>query len=98
AAHDGGCLEGVWLTLARQRAKQHPQDALPVFRRHIETAVDITKRDAYQHAVSLLTEVREYYERAGAAAEFAEYVQRLRAAHRRKRNFITALDTARLPA
>jgi hypothetical protein len=98
AAHDGGCLEGVWLTLARQRAKQHPQDALPVFRRHIETAVDITKRDAYQHAVSLLTEMREYYERAGAAAEFAEYVQRLRAAHRRKRNFIAALDTTRLPA
>ena len=97
AAHDGGCVEGVWLTLARQRAQQHPRDAIPVFCRHIEAAVDITKRDGYEHAVSLLTEVREYYERAGAFAEFAQYVQSLRAAHRRKRNFIAALDAARLP-
>jgi hypothetical protein len=36
AAHNGGCLEGVWLTLARQRAQQHPRDAIPVFCHQIE--------------------------------------------------------------
>ena len=97
AAHNGGCLEGVWLTLARQRAQQHPRDAIPVFCRQVETAVEVAKRDGYEHAVSLLTEVRECYERVGASAEFADYVRNLRAAHRRKRNFTAALDAARLP-
>ncbi|MGH3834900.1 MAG: DUF6880 family protein [Pseudonocardiaceae bacterium] len=95
AAHDGGCLEGVWLTLARQRAPQHPRDAIPVFCRQVEAAVEVAKRDGYEHAVSLLTEVSGCYERVGASAEFADYVRSLRAAHRRKRNFIAALDAAR---
>lgn len=47
--------------------------------------------------MNLLTEVRGCYERAGVSAEFAEYVRSLRAAHRRKRNFIAALDAAQLP-
>ena len=97
AARDGGCLEGVWLTLARQRAPQHPRDAIPVFCRQVEAAVSVAKRDGYEHAVSLLTEVSEYYEQDGASAEFADYVRSLRATHRRKRNFIAALDAARLP-
>lgn len=98
AAHDGGCLEGVWLTLARKRAQQHPRDAIPVFCRQVEAAVEIAKRDGYEHAVSLLTEVSGCYARVGASAEFADHVRSLRAAHRRKRNFIAALDAARLPA
>ncbi len=97
AAHDGGCLEGVWLTLARQRAQQHPWDAIPVFCRQVEAAVEVAKRHSYEHAVNLLTEVRGCYERVGASAEFADYARSLRAAHRRKRNFIAALDAARLP-
>jgi hypothetical protein len=97
AAHVGGCMEGVWLTLARQRALQHPRDAIPVFCRQVEAAVDVAKRDGYEQAVSLLTEVSECYERLGASTEFADYVRSLRTAHRRKRNFIAALDAARLP-
>ncbi|MGH3908455.1 MAG: DUF6880 family protein [Pseudonocardiaceae bacterium] len=97
AAHDGGCVEGVWLSLARQRAQQHPRDAIPVFCRQVEAAVAVTKRESYEQAVSLLSEVSGCYERVGASAEFAEYVRSLRADHRRKRNFIAALDAARLP-
>jgi uncharacterized Zn finger protein len=59
--------------------------------------VEVTKRDGYEQAVNLLTEVSECYERVGALVEFADYVRSLRAAHRRKRNFIAALDAARLP-
>jgi uncharacterized Zn finger protein len=85
------------LTLARQWAQEHPRDAIPVFCRQVEAAVAVTKREGYEQAVSLLTEVRGCYERVGASAEFAEYVRSLRAAHRRKRNFIATLDAARLP-
>ncbi|MGH3885362.1 MAG: DUF6880 family protein [Pseudonocardiaceae bacterium] len=97
AAHDGGCVEGVWLTLARQRAQQHPRDAIPVLCRQVEAAVEVAKRDGYEQAVSLLKEASECYERVDASAEFADYMRSLRAAHRRKRNFIAALDAARLP-
>ena len=97
AAYDGGCVEGVWLAVARQRAQEHPRDAIPVFSRQVEAAVEVTKRDGYERAVSLLTEVSGCYERVGASAEFADYVRSLRAAHRRKRTFIAALDAARLP-
>ncbi|MGH3997588.1 MAG: DUF6880 family protein, partial [Pseudonocardiaceae bacterium] len=44
AAHHGGCVEGVWLALARQRAPQHPRDAIPVLCRQAETAVEVAKR------------------------------------------------------
>ncbi|HVE95499.1 MAG TPA: hypothetical protein VNA67_00665 [Pseudonocardiaceae bacterium] len=88
----------MWLTLARQRAQQHPRDAIPVFCRQVEAAVEVAKRDGYEHAVSLLTEVSGCYARVGASAEFADHVRSLRTTHRRKRNFIAALDAARLPA
>jgi uncharacterized Zn finger protein len=55
------------------------------------------QRGGYEQAVSLLVEVSEGYKRAGARAEFADYMRGLRAAHRRKRTFIAALDAARLP-
>jgi len=71
--------------------------AIPVFRRQIEAAVAVTKRDGYEQAASLLTEVRGCHERVGASAEFAEYVRGLRSAHRRKHNFIPTLDAARPP-
>lgn len=97
AAHDGGCSEAVWLALARTRARQNPGDAIPVFRRQVEAAVDLTKQHGYEQAASLLTELSRCYERIDAGPEFAEYVRGLRATHRRKRNFIGTLNAARLP-
>ena len=85
------------MTLARQRAQEHPGDAIPVFRHQVEAAVDLAKRDGYELATNLLTEMSGFYERTGGSAEFADYVRGLRAAHRRKRNFIAELDAARLP-
>ncbi len=81
----------------RQRAHEHPADVILMFRRQVAAAVGLTKRDGYEQAASLLTEMSACYERLGATGEFAEYVRRLRAAHRRKCNFIATFDAARLP-
>lgn len=86
------------MILARQRAERDPGDVVPVLRRHAEAAVGLAKRDGYERAAGLLAELGRCYERVDAAAEFVEYVRGLRAMHRRKRNFIAALDAARLPA
>jgi hypothetical protein len=44
-----------------------------------------------------LTELGRCYERAGAVAEFAEYVPQLRTTHKRKRAFMAALDAVSIP-
>lgn len=85
------------MILARRRAERDPGDAVPVLRRHAEAAVELAKRDGYERAAGLSTELGRCYERVDAAAEFVAYVWGLRATHRRKRNFIAALDAARLP-
>jgi tetratricopeptide (TPR) repeat protein len=98
AAREGGCTEELWLELARRRAREHPADAIEVFRRQIDAAIASTKREGYEQAGRLLVETGTCYERMGKAAEFTGYVRQLRAGHRRKRNLTTALDAARLPS
>ncbi len=97
AARHGGCAEGLWLSLARRRAEQHPGDAVPVLRRHVDTAIATAKRDGYECAAGLLAELGTYYDRLGASADFAEYVQALRKANSRRRNLLAAFDVAGLP-
>jgi phytoene/squalene synthetase len=63
AAHDGGCAEGLWPVLARCRAEQHPADAIPVLRRHVDEVIASGKRDAYERAADLITELGTYHDR-----------------------------------
>ncbi len=96
AAHDGGCAEGLWPVLARRRAEQHPVDAIPVLRRHVDEVIASGKRDAYERAADLITELGTYHDRLGTSAEFADYVRTVRQANSRRRNLLAALDRARL--
>jgi len=97
AAHDGGCAEGLWPVLARRRAEQHPADAVPVLRRHVDEVIASGGRDAYERAAALITELGTYHGRLGTSAEFADYVRTLRRANSRRRNLLAALDRAKLP-
>jgi uncharacterized Zn finger protein len=96
AAQHGGCGEGLWLELARMRATDHPQDAIPVLQRHVATAIETKNRRGYQEAVRLLTELRAIYDRAGDGIGFAAHVRWLRSHHARKWSFLEELDRARL--
>jgi uncharacterized Zn finger protein len=96
AAHDGGCAEGLWPVLARRRAEQHPADAIPVLRRHVDEVIASGKRDAYERAADLITELGTYHDRLGTSAEFTDYVRTLRQANSRRRNLLAALDRATL--
>jgi uncharacterized Zn finger protein len=97
AAKVGGCAEGLWLTLARQRAERHPGDAVPVLRRHVEAAIASTKRNGHDHAAGLLGELGTYHERIGTSADFSDYVCALRKANSRRRNLLAAFDAAGVP-
>jgi len=96
AAQQGGCAGGLWLSLARRRAEQHPADAVPVLRRHVDAAIATAKRDGYERAAGLLAELGTYHDRLGTSAEFADYVRAVRKANSRRRNLLAAFDAAGL--
>jgi uncharacterized Zn finger protein len=97
AAGVGGCSESLWFELARKREEEHPGDAIPIYRRHIENAVSGGSNRGYEDAVRLLSRLSDLYVRAGREPnEFAEYLAVLRNTYRRKRNFIKLLSASSL--
>ena len=97
AATEGGCAEDLWLRLARERAKKHPADAIPVLLRATDAAIAGANRDAYRTGAQLLAEAKKLFIRCGREQEFAEHLAALRHRHRAKWALRQELDHARLP-
>ncbi len=95
-AQGGGCSNDLWRELAAQREKEHPEDALPIYQRQVEPTLDRKNNDAYAEAMGFLRKVRELMIRLGREAEFTNYLDKVRAAHKPKRNFMKLLDRERL--
>jgi uncharacterized Zn finger protein len=83
------------MELAAKRDKEHPEDALPIYRRQIEPALQRKNNDAYREAVGFLKKVQDLSVRMGREDEFRAYLEKLRAAHKAKRNFMKLLDQQR---
>jgi uncharacterized Zn finger protein len=94
-AQEGGCSDDLWLILAKKREKDHPEDAIPVYQKHVERVLNQKNNEAYREAVGLLREVRKLMAHAGRENDFAGYLASVRAEHKPKRNFIKLLDHAK---
>lgn len=94
-AQTGGCSGALWMELAAKQEQEHPADVLPIYERELERLLDRKNNDAYAHAVGLLRRSRALMLRLEDAGGFAKYVQKLRAVHKPKRNFIKLLDQAK---
>lgn len=92
AAREGGCREGLWMELADRRAREHPEDAVPIYQRQIPPTLNQKDNAAYKEAVDLLKKVQKAMIRLEQRAEFGRYLESVRAEHRRKRNFMKLLD------
>jgi uncharacterized Zn finger protein len=93
AACDGGCTPALWLQLADQRRARHPQDALTVYRRHVENIIAHKDKRSYAEAVALVDDtIRALYTECDRAGDFAAYIHELRAAHKPKRNLMKLID------
>src|SRR4030095_12727410 len=90
-AKEGGCSNELWLELAAKRDKDHPEDALPVYQGQIEPTLDRKNNQAYEETISLLRKVRELMVRLERKDEFTNYLEKVRAAHKPKRNFMKLL-------
>jgi uncharacterized Zn finger protein len=95
-AQEGGCSNDLWLDLSAKREKEHPEEALPIYQRQIEPTLDRKNNDAYREAVGFLRKVRELMIRLERSDEFTNYLAKVRATHKPKRNFIKLLDHGRL--
>ena len=93
-AQEGGCSNDLWLELAAKRDKDHPEDALPIYQRQIEPTLDRKNNEAYAETVNLLRKVRDLMVRLERKDEFTNYLEKVRAAHKPKRNFMKLLDRA----
>ena len=94
-AKAGGCTNDLWMQLAAKRERDHPEDALPVYRQQIEPTLARKNNEAYRAAIGLLRQIRGLMVRLGREAEFARYLESVRAAHKPKRNFMKLLDRAK---
>jgi uncharacterized Zn finger protein len=91
-AVEGGCSPSLWLELAAAREKDHPGDAISVYRDRIESLIDHKNKESYREARDLILKVRDLMRRTGREPEFAAYLDSVRAAHRRKRNLMDLLE------
>lgn len=92
AAQEGGCSTELWLKLAKERAKEHPGDALTIYQKQVEPTLAQKNNAAYEKAVEYLRIIRDLMHRLGRKDAFAAYLTSIRIAHRPKRNFMKLLD------
>ncbi len=92
AASRGAISDSLWLKLAATREEGHPGDAVPIYRRLIETAIEQTNNSAYEEAIKLVKRLKPLLPRLDIPADFRQYIALLRAKYKAKRNFIKLLD------
>lgn len=88
----GGCTNDLWLELAVRRGSEHPIDALAIYQNLIEPTLEEKDIQAYRDATSLLKKIQNLLNRLDRRSEFGPYLESIRAAHRRKRNFMALLN------
>lgn len=91
-AKGGGCRRELWLALARRRERDHPADALEVYRAQIEPAIRHGDNHTYTGAVEWLGKVQTIFARLHQEDAFDELIHEIRERHRAKRNLIKRLD------
>ena len=88
-AQEGGCSDSMWLRLAGERAKDYPEDAVPIYLKQAETAV--SRNSAYEESVGLLIKAAAVMKRMNRGEEFERTLDALSLKYKIKRNFIKLL-------
>jgi uncharacterized Zn finger protein len=91
-AVDGGCSPALWMQLAALREREHPADAIPIYREAVEREIAAKNNRAYAEAVARMRKIRVLMDESGSGEEFAGYAAQVRAAHKPKRNLMKLFD------
>jgi uncharacterized Zn finger protein len=85
-AQAGGCRNDLWLRLAEEREKKHPEDAAPIYLRLGEQAIVNAQSSRYEAAIQLLEKAAILLHSLGRSQEFEELFETLRQRYKAKRN------------
>lgn len=91
-AKRSGCDGPLWLDLAATREKDHPEDALAIYRPIIEPAIESSD---YERAAGFLGKVMKLMIALGREQEFDSYLQQIRTTYKRRKNLMKLLDSAK---
>ena len=83
------------MELAAKREGEHPEEVLPGYQGQIEPTLARKNNQAYGEAIGLLRKVHKLMARLGREVEFVQYLDSVRTAHKRKRNFMKLNDGAK---
>ena len=90
-AVEGGCGVGNWERLADLRRETHPDDALPIYHRMLDKALQTSHEGAYREVIRLLSSIEIALTHAGRQSEFASLITDVRETNRRRPKFISML-------
>ncbi|NIA07849.1 MAG: hypothetical protein GWP14_09510 [Actinobacteria bacterium] len=92
-AQIGGCSDHLWMELAKHREKDHPADAVAIYRKQIDLVIRGTNNQAYREASKLLVKIKQLLSVMGQDNDSVEYLAKVRKQHKRKRNFIAMISS-----
>jgi hypothetical protein len=92
AAQQYGCNDRLWLQVAAARGEQHPGDALEIYQRQLDRALESANNRAYDEAMRLLKVMRPLYTAMDRGEDFTGLVTGIRTRHKRRGNLMQRLD------
>ncbi len=87
---------GLELEVARAAERSRPQEALTIYRNHVQRLITRRGRENYTDACRYLRKVRTLMNRTGVARNWADYMSDLRHRHRTLRALLEELAAAKL--
>lgn len=95
-ANQKGCHKSTWLEIAKQRAKEHPLEAVKVYQSYVGPTIEQGNNSAYEEAVDHLKLIKKWMLTAGEAEAFKRYLAETLEFYKRKRNFVKYANAAKL--
>ena len=91
-AKQGGCVEHLWMQLAKACEKAHSAEALKIYQDRIEGIIRQTSNDAYDRAADMLRTIKKLMQKLKQQKQFTQYIAQLRMDYKQKRNFIKRIE------
>ena len=95
-ATNGGCDNYRWLDLAKVREKNHPEDAIGIYRRQVVPLIETTTNSSYQEAVEFIKKIHGLMNDLGKREDFHTWLSELKKEYKRKRNFIKYVNELKI--
>ena len=90
-ASERGCHQRLWMQLARAREQSHPDEAIPIYEREVESLIDKKNDAGYRDAVKMMVRIESLLTDLERPDVFVSFVERVRTTHARKTNLMRRL-------